>query len=168
MMAHRRPGIGKGGKKGFDKQKVAAMIKRFHSLRAADFQRPDCKIPGKCPMMGKGKRPGTPPMVHAQKRGKHPMVKDKGFGKAMGRKKVDGKRPGAVDRFKKADKNGDGQLSLDEVSPKLKKHFKAIDTDADGQLTKKELKTFFKSKAKDKTKAEGKHRKDGPKHKKKK
>ena len=46
------------------------------------------------------------------------------------------------ERFKEADTNGDGQLSLDEVQakmPKLAERFSELDTDKNGQLTKEEL-----------------------------
>jgi EF-hand domain pair/EF hand len=46
-------------------------------------------------------------------------------------------------RFKEADTNGDGQLSLDEVQakmPRLAERFTALDTDKNGQLSKDELK----------------------------
>jgi Ca2+-binding EF-hand superfamily protein len=47
------------------------------------------------------------------------------------------------ERFKEADANGDGQLSLDEVQskmPRLAERFSALDTDKNGQLSKEELK----------------------------
>jgi Ca2+-binding EF-hand superfamily protein len=46
-------------------------------------------------------------------------------------------------RFKEADTNGDGQLSLDEVQakmPRLAERFTTLDTDKNGQLSKDELK----------------------------
>ena len=46
------------------------------------------------------------------------------------------------ERFKEADSNGDGQLSLDEVQakmPKLAEKFSTLDTDKNGQLSKEEL-----------------------------
>jgi hypothetical protein len=46
------------------------------------------------------------------------------------------------ERFKEADVNGDGQLSLDEVQakmPRLADRFAALDTDKNGQLSKEEL-----------------------------
>jgi Ca2+-binding EF-hand superfamily protein len=46
------------------------------------------------------------------------------------------------ERFKEADANGDGQLSLDEVQakmPRLADRFAAIDTDTNGLLSKEEL-----------------------------
>jgi Ca2+-binding EF-hand superfamily protein len=46
-------------------------------------------------------------------------------------------------RFKEADANGDGQLSLDEVQakmPRLADRFTTLDTDKNGQLSKDELK----------------------------
>ena len=46
------------------------------------------------------------------------------------------------ERFKEADTNGDGQLSLEEVQakmPRLAEHFTALDTDKNGQLSKEEL-----------------------------
>jgi Ca2+-binding EF-hand superfamily protein len=46
-------------------------------------------------------------------------------------------------RFKEADANGDGQLSLDEVQakmPRLSDRFTALDTDKNGLLSKDELK----------------------------
>jgi len=45
-------------------------------------------------------------------------------------------------RFKDADTNADGQLSLDEVQakmPRLAERFAALDTDKNGQLSKDEL-----------------------------
>ena len=53
-------------------------------------------------------------------------------------------RPNPVERFKKADTNGDGKLSLDEFKagyPKAdEKRFTAADADKDGFLTIEELK----------------------------
>jgi hypothetical protein len=46
------------------------------------------------------------------------------------------------ERFKNADTNADGQLSLDEVQanlPRLADRFSALDTDKDGLLSKEEL-----------------------------
>jgi hypothetical protein len=46
------------------------------------------------------------------------------------------------EKFKEADTNGDGQLSLDEVQatmPRLASHFDDLDTDKNGQLSKEEL-----------------------------
>ena len=46
------------------------------------------------------------------------------------------------ERFKAADTNGDGQLSLEEVQakmPRLAEHFTELDTDKNGQLSKEEL-----------------------------
>ena len=46
-------------------------------------------------------------------------------------------------RFKEADANGDGQLSLDEVQakmPRLADRFNTLDTDKNGLLSKEELK----------------------------
>ena len=46
-------------------------------------------------------------------------------------------------RFKEADANGDGQLSLDEVQakmPRLADRFTTLDTDKNGMLSKDELK----------------------------
>ena len=46
------------------------------------------------------------------------------------------------ERFKDADSNHDGQLSLDEVQakmPRLAERFSALDTDKNGQLSKEEL-----------------------------
>ncbi|HTU64652.1 MAG TPA: EF-hand domain-containing protein [Steroidobacteraceae bacterium] len=46
------------------------------------------------------------------------------------------------ERFKEADTNGDGQLSLDEVQakmPRLASRFQALDTDKNGSLSKDEL-----------------------------
>lgn len=47
------------------------------------------------------------------------------------------------ERFKEADINGDGQISLDEAQakmPKLAERFTALDTDKNGLLSKDELK----------------------------
>lgn len=47
-------------------------------------------------------------------------------------------------RFKEADTNGDGQLSLDEAQakmPRLAEHFSALDTDKNGQLSKEEIRS---------------------------
>jgi hypothetical protein len=46
------------------------------------------------------------------------------------------------ERFKEADTNGDGQLSLDEVQarmPRLAERFTVLDTDKNGLLSKEEL-----------------------------
>lgn len=46
------------------------------------------------------------------------------------------------EKFKEADTNGDGQLSLDEVQakmPRLAAHFDELDQDKNGQLSKEEL-----------------------------
>jgi hypothetical protein len=46
------------------------------------------------------------------------------------------------ERFKEADTNADGQLSLDEVQakmPRLAERFSTLDTDKNGQLSKEEL-----------------------------
>jgi Ca2+-binding EF-hand superfamily protein len=46
------------------------------------------------------------------------------------------------ERFKEADTNGDGQLSLDEVQakmPRMAERFSTLDTDKNGQLSKEEL-----------------------------
>ena len=46
------------------------------------------------------------------------------------------------ERFKEADTNGDGQLSLDEVQakmPRLADRFTTLDTDKNGLLSKEEL-----------------------------
>ena len=46
------------------------------------------------------------------------------------------------ERFKEADTNGDGQLSLDEVQakmPRLADRFSTLDADKNGQLSKEEL-----------------------------
>jgi Ca2+-binding EF-hand superfamily protein len=46
------------------------------------------------------------------------------------------------ERFKAADVNADGQLSLDEVQarmPRLADRFATLDTDKNGQLSKEEL-----------------------------
>jgi Ca2+-binding EF-hand superfamily protein len=46
------------------------------------------------------------------------------------------------ERFKDADTNGDGQLSLDEVQagmPRLAAHFTDLDKDKNGMLSKEEL-----------------------------
>ena len=47
------------------------------------------------------------------------------------------------ERFKEADANSDGQLSLDEVQakmPRLAERFSTLDTDKNGMLSKEELK----------------------------
>ena len=47
------------------------------------------------------------------------------------------------ERFKEADANGDGQLSLDEVQakmPRMAERFSTLDTDKNGLLSKDELK----------------------------
>jgi Ca2+-binding EF-hand superfamily protein len=47
------------------------------------------------------------------------------------------------ERFKDADANGDGQLSLDEAQaklPKLAQRFNTLDADKNGLLSKEELK----------------------------
>ena len=57
-----------------------------------------------------------------------------------------GGRPGGspADRFKAADKNGDGKLSKEEAPERLKEHFDKIDTNADYQLEPSELREAFK------------------------
>jgi Ca2+-binding EF-hand superfamily protein len=45
-------------------------------------------------------------------------------------------------RFKEADANSDGQLSLDEVQskmPRLAERFSTLDVDKNGQLSKEEI-----------------------------
>ena len=47
------------------------------------------------------------------------------------------------ERFKEADVNSDGQLSLDEVQakiPRLAERFSALDADKNGLLSKEEIK----------------------------
>lgn len=63
----------------------------------------------------------------------------------------DGKDPRAAmaERFKKADKDGDGKLSKDEATDRLKGHFEKIDADSDGYLTKEELKKAFETRMKE-------------------
>jgi Ca2+-binding EF-hand superfamily protein len=57
-----------------------------------------------------------------------------------------GASPGAnlAKLFQKADKDGDGKLSMEEAPPFVKKHFAKIDTNRDGVLDKKELKVWFR------------------------
>jgi Ca2+-binding EF-hand superfamily protein len=55
------------------------------------------------------------------------------------------------ERFKEADANGDGQLSLDEAQakmPKLAERFTEIDADKDGMLSREELKRAGHGRAK--------------------
>ena len=49
------------------------------------------------------------------------------------------------ERFKAADKNGDGKISREEANasmPRIAKNFDAIDADKDGFVTKEELRAF--------------------------
>ncbi len=63
------------------------------------------------------------------------------------------------ERFKAADKDGDGKLSKEEVPDHLKAHFEKIDANKDGKLCKEELKKAFEARAK----AMGKGPRRGPK-----
>ena len=50
-------------------------------------------------------------------------------------------------RFEKADKNGDGQISQDEVSEEIWERLSKADADGDGNVTKEELKAARKGRA---------------------
>lgn len=55
---------------------------------------------------------------------------------------------GRGERFKQADKDGNGLLSRDETgqqTPRLAKNFDAIDINQDGQLSRDEIRTFIQS-----------------------
>lgn len=58
-----------------------------------------------------------------------------------------GPRQGATERFRQADKDGNGMLSREEAKalPHLEKHFDEIDTNKDGQISKDEMRAFTKS-----------------------
>ena len=58
-------------------------------------------------------------------------------------------RAAMVERFKKADKDGDGKISKDEAFGPLKERFEEIDADSDGYLTKEELKNAFEARMKE-------------------
>ena len=56
----------------------------------------------------------------------------------------------AQERFKQADTNGDGNISMDEAKqgiPKLAEHFNAVDANHDGQLSPDEMHGFAREKA---------------------
>ena len=53
---------------------------------------------------------------------------------------------GRGERFKQADKDGNGLLSRDETgqgTPRLAKNFDAIDVNQDGQLSRDEIRTYL-------------------------
>jgi hypothetical protein len=50
----------------------------------------------------------------------------------------------AAERFQKADKNGDGFLTADEVGPKRWEHIKVADTNNDQKVSQAELEQAFK------------------------
>ena len=69
------------------------------------------------------------------------------------------RRRAAVERFKKADANKDGKISLDEAPERLKEHFSKLDANADGQLTPEEIKeAMAKKRAEIKKKIEEKRK----------
>lgn len=49
-------------------------------------------------------------------------------------------------RFERADKNGDGALTADEVRPEVWERISKADADGDGAVTRDELKAFHKAK----------------------
>ena len=69
--------------------------------------------------------------------------------------KKGGPTPSAEEQFKKADKNDDGKLSLDEYKDSIpedrregaKKRFEAMDTDKDGNVTLAEFKKAAEERA---------------------
>ena len=70
----------------------------------------------------------------------------------------EGRRAAMEERFKKADKDGDGKLSKEEAPDRLKDHFEKIDADSDGSLTKEEIKTAIKSHIKERVEKVRKNR----------
>lgn len=48
----------------------------------------------------------------------------------------------AIEKYNQLDTDGNGKLSLSEVSGKLKEKFSSIDTDGDNSLTLSELKNY--------------------------
>ena len=58
------------------------------------------------------------------------------------------------ERFKVADKDGDGKISREEAValPRLAKHFDEIDTNKDGFITKEEMRAFHEKRMAQKTK----------------
>lgn len=52
-----------------------------------------------------------------------------------------------VERLMKADKDGDGKLSGDELPPRMKENLQRVDTSGDGFVDRGELEAFFKARA---------------------
>lgn len=70
-----------------------------------------------------------------------------------------------AEKFKKADTNQDGNISLDEAKanlPRLAENFSKVDKNSDGQISKDEMRQHHKSKMKDcdETHKKGKRDKD--------
>lgn len=62
----------------------------------------------------------------------------------------EGKRPNPgkmVERIMKADKDGDGKLSGDELPPRMKENIQRVDTTGDGLIDRGELEAFFEARA---------------------
>ena len=67
------------------------------------------------------------------------------------------------ERFKQADTNGDGNISMDEAKqsmPKLAEHFDAIDANHDGQLSPDEMHEFGRKMAHERHADRSKHCRD--------
>lgn len=58
-----------------------------------------------------------------------------------------GPKQNMTERFRQADKDGNGMLSREEAKafPNLEKHFDEIDTNKDGQISREEMRAFKKS-----------------------
>lgn len=58
-----------------------------------------------------------------------------------------GPKQSAAERFRQADKDGNGMLSSEEAKafPNLEKHFDKIDSNQDGQISKDEMRAFKKA-----------------------
>lgn len=51
-------------------------------------------------------------------------------------------RPGPGENFSRLDKNGDGAVSLDEMTERQRDFFARADSNADGKLTQEEMRAF--------------------------